>query len=65
MVCDDGGVTMQAQPGAAPIIEAVAATEPVDNPITIFAPNNEAFGMISDVVSGLCEEEVVAVRIQD
>lgn len=54
---------MQAQEGAAPILEAVAATEPVENPITFFAPTNEAFQAISDVVGGLSPEEVVAVRI--
>lgn len=49
------------QDSAAPIIGAVGATEPVENPITIFAPTNDAFQAISDVVGGLSPQELVAV----
>ena len=48
--------------GAAPLLAAVGATEPVAEPITLFAPNNAAFEAISDVVAGLTPEQVLEVR---
>ena len=52
---------MQDLAGAAPLLAAINATEPVAAPITLFAPNNAAFESISTVVAGLSSEEVLAV----
>ena len=46
---------------AAPLLEIAMATEPVENPITLFAPTNEAFAEIAGVVAGLDSELVLAV----
>lgn len=47
--------------GATPVLAAVGATEPVAEPISLFAPNNDAFAAISTVVEGLTPEQVLAV----
>ena len=39
------------------------ATEPVKDPITLFAPTNEAFAKVADLVAGLSPEEVLEVRL--
>ena len=37
---------MQDLPGAVPVLERLTTEEPADEPITLFAPNNEAFAAI-------------------
>ena len=53
---------MQDEAGAAAVLAAVSATEPLATPITLFAPNNAAFESISDVVEGLTPAEILSVR---
>jgi Fasciclin domain len=52
---------MQDLDGAAPLLAAVNATEETDDPITLFAPTNEAFEEISAVVATLSSEDILDV----
>ena len=52
---------MQDLPGAVPVLERLTTEEPADEPITLFAPNNEAFAAIEDVTADLSPEELLPV----
>lgn len=52
---------LQNEDAAGPLIDVVTMEEPLDTPITIFAPSDEAFTEISDVLVGLDPELVLAV----
>lgn len=47
----------------APLLEIAMSQEPVETPITLFAPTNEAFAEIAGVVAGLDSELVLAVLL--
>ena len=44
-----------------PVLEMVSATEPVEEPTTLFAPNDAAFAAIEDVAAGLSPEALLQV----
>lgn len=53
---------LQELEAAAPLLALASAEEPVDTPVTLFVPSNEAFAEIADVASGLDPELILVVR---
>lgn len=56
------GSVVQEDDAAAPLLAIAMSEEPIDTPITLFAPTNEAFAEIAGVVAGLDSDLVLAVR---